>query len=231
MSTLVTKKIVNTLNSLFRFEQNWFFPQTKEVVFLFTQIVGFQFIPNLFKLNLNTLEYTQIFPLSQEDINNVGIALNNIRVASITRGTITYNSTIKKYLLTYTGLDNNPGGHQPFIINFKLTDWDLPRLESIDIYKDTVSYRNTKIPPLVLDVNNNLVFTNVPSNTNVTVYIPILNNPTSCQIVSDPTGNATITNDGYMTVNITTGSGIYHVNFSATNNFGTSYYDATFIVY
>ena len=230
MANNLITNVSTQLDSSFRFEQTWFFPQKKQLVSLFTRVVGFQILPILFNLNLNTLDYTQIFPLSQEDIAALGESFGNINISAVKKASITYNSTLKKYLITYVGLDGNPSNPQPFVINLKVTDWDLPRLESVDIYKDTTSFQTTNTPPLVLDVNANLVYTNIPINTVVgPIYLPILNNPTSCNMVSIPDGaTASITNDGFMTVSVPS-NGIYHFNFSATNIVGTTYYTATFV--
>jgi len=217
------------LDNSFRFEQTWFFPQKKQLVSLFTRIVGFQILPILFNLDLTTLDYTQTFPLSEEDNNSLTEAFSNIKISSIKKAAITYNTVLKKYLITYIGLDGNTSNPQPFVINLKVTDWDLPKLESVDIYKDTTSFQSLNTPPVVLDVNNSLVFPNTPINTTVgPTYLPIFGYPTSCNIVSKPQGTtASITNDGFITVTIPS-AGIYHFNFSATNNVGTTYYTATF---
>jgi len=161
------------LSDKLRFEQNWFFPEKKETIFLYTTFNGDQLIPVLCKLDLNTLDYTQIFPLFQEDYTNLSQSLLNISVSEINKGVITYNTDSKKYLIVYSGLDNNPSNPQPFVLEFVLTDWDSPRLESIKIYKDTTSTQGILTPPLVLNVNANLMLTNIQRGTNFGVQLPI----------------------------------------------------------
>lgn len=225
-----TPNALTNLDTSFKFEKTWFFSEKKQLISLYTKIIGNQFIPLLFKLDLNTLEYVQIFPLYEEDSTAFVDVFKNLSFSALGKANITYNSLLKKYLLTYSGFDKNITSPQPFVVNFKITDWDLPKLESVDIYKDLTSFASSNTPPLVLDVNNKLVFTRVPSNTDVNVQLPILNSPTSCKIIYNNTGgSATITNDGYMTVNIPT-AGTHHINFSASNAVGTTYYDATFVV-
>jgi hypothetical protein len=222
---------ITELDNSFRFEQNWFFPQTKEVISLYTRFKDSQVFPIMVKLDLNSLDYTQIFPLFQDDINNIISSLSgNIDIGEVTKGAVTYNSTIKKYLITYVGVDKNTIQPQPFVVNFNVTNWDLPRLESIDIYKDTTSFKPINTPPLILDVNRSLVFQNVSTNTLFVSSVSILGNPISVGTTDNYTGGTvSVSVDGTITAMIPE-SGTYHVGISASNEVGTSYCAATFVV-
>ena len=233
-NTLITPTINTTLDESFRFEQSWFFPQLKQTVFLFTQFVGFQIIPILFKLDIKTLEYTQLFPLLQEDYDSLLNVLNNVSVKTITKANITFNSVLNKFLITYSGLDRNPNVSQPFVVNIKIVNQNIPKLESVDIYKDGIV---SALPPLILDVHNSLVFTNdslnnpILTNSNFSTVLPILNDPTTCKIINNPTGGTVdVTNDGIFTANDIPNPGTYQINFSASNVAGTTYYSVTLVV-
>jgi hypothetical protein len=234
-NTLIAPTTTNTtLDESFRFEQSWFFPQLKQTVFLFTQFVGSQIIPILFKLDIKTLEYTQLFPLLQEDYDSLLNVLSNVSVKKITKANITFNSVLNKFLITYSGLDRNPNGSQPFVINIKIVNQNIPKLESVDLYKDgTVP----ALPPLILNVHNSLVFTKdslnnpILTNSNFSTPLPILNGTTSCAIINNPTGGTVgITNLGFFTANNIPKPGTYQINFSASNAAGTTYYSVTLVV-
>jgi hypothetical protein len=241
-NTLISPTTNTTLDESFRFEQSWFFPQLKQTIFLFTQFSGFQIIPILFKLDIKTLEYTQLFPVLQEDYNSLLNALSNISVEKITKANITFNSVLNKYLITYSGMDKNPNGSQPFVVNIKIINQNIPRLESVDIYKDGTI---PTLPPLILNVHNSLVFTKdslnnpILTNTSFSTVLPILNGTTSCEIIEKPTNGivntkefVNITNNGFFTRTATPlpKPGTYQFNFSASNSAGTTYYCVTLVV-
>jgi hypothetical protein len=233
-NSLIAPTTNTTLDESFRFEQSWFFPQLKQTVFLFTQFVGFQIVPILFKLDIKTLEYTQLFPLLQEDYDSLLNILSNVLVKKITKANLTFNSVLNKFLITYSGMDTNPNGSQPFVVNIKIVNQNIPNLESIDIYKDGTT---PTLPPLILDAQNSLIFTKdsldnpILTNSNFSTVLPILNGTTSCAIINNPTGGTVdITDDGIFTADNIPNSGTYQINFSASNAAGTTYYSVTLVV-
>lgn len=130
-----TTRILPLLSG-FKFEQTWFFTQTKEVISLFTEInESGSFVPRLYNLNLTNFAYLSAFP-NNNDANLIYSSLSTLSATQIDRGIITYNSNINSYLLAYSGLDNNiiP---QPFVVTFKISDWEHLTLTNIDLYKDT----------------------------------------------------------------------------------------------
>jgi len=102
---------------------------------LFTEINDFNmFVPKFYKLNLTNFGYTKVFP-SDSDETLIVSSLSSLSATQVDHGIITHNNNLNKYLIAYSGLDNNVVP-QPFVTTFTVTDWDYLTLTNIDLYKD-----------------------------------------------------------------------------------------------
>lgn len=211
----------NVLSDTMRFEQTWYFTQQKQVITLITRKQDQTFIPTLYSLDLNTLEFTQVFPILSADYVNLNSSLGGLG-NNITNGTLTYNSELKTYLVTYTGLD---AIYEPYFVNIEITNWDLPTIRSIDIYKNTSSRSELHSSPLIIDVNDTL---SVGTSANVSFnrIVPVLYFPEGSTVKVLNSNNVVAVIDG--TNVIFTGkfakAGVYQVEFELTNTTGTTTY-------
>ena len=229
-----TNSSIGYLDSNTKFEQTWFFPQQKQLIVLITELQGSSFIPRLYKLDIDTMDFSLIFPTAGEDLTNIANTLSQVSISPTQDliGALTHNNTLQKYVVTYSGMDTSVNS-QPVLINFEISNWDAPRLQSIDIYKDLTSQRKIT-PPLILDVDNTLVFTNsTPYRVYVgvafSITLPVIGG-TSYAITNDPTGQVSVNpTTGVFSGTITT-TGIHQINFAVSNNIGTSYYSLTLVM-
>ena len=213
----------NILSNTNRFEQTWFLPQQKQLIVLMTNITDVTFNPTLFKLDLNTLEFTQIFPLLSADVanmNNAFAALGN----NVTNGTLTYNKELKTYLATYTGIRSFT--NEPFFVNIEITNWDLPTIQNIDVYTNTRGYNSPNSSPLIVDANDNLTI-GVSANTSFSRTVPVLyfSADSAVDLLGSNVLTAVIdqTNITFQSLGIST-PGIYQIPFALTNTTGTTNY-------
>lgn len=140
-----TVKIDTT--DFYRFEDTWFLPEEKRIISLYTVLSSFNFqrvfIPSLYELNLNNQQFKQVFPL-KEDAFAIQAALSSLNIQQVNTGSIYFNSTIKKYVVTYTCFDaeNNFA-----IINFEIDRRNDLELNKIDIYSEAYTQSLTGTPP------------------------------------------------------------------------------------
>ena len=93
------KKIVN---SSYKHESNWFFPEEKKVVTLYTKSISGTFIPELWELDLISLQHNKIFPSTPAEEARLILDFNTIDVVTTKKGMLNYNKTYNNFLITYS---------------------------------------------------------------------------------------------------------------------------------
>lgn len=204
-----------------KFDRTWFFPQTKKVVSLITNLSGAKIIPELWELDIDNFELFKVF-----DGQDYVESLSGVSVAGVERGCLHFNNTLQQYLITYEGTDSNG---DLFVLDFVVSkQQDTHELKEINWYLSTFQSNE---PPVVSDANLQQVFTLMSPSV---VQLPILNNPTAINVLNYQNSSvaaqlSTISFNNviglFNVVNLPIG--LHHINYEVSNSVGSSIYSLT----
>jgi len=209
------------LSSIGNFDRNWFFSTEKRIVSLYTEIDNNNFSPTLYELDLPTRKYKKVFPLDYTNTSNLTAGLSSLDFASISRGSLHYNNSLKTYLITYTGTDSN---NKMFVADFYVTKEDQLNLTKINLYRDLFDSSAINEPPIVLTPY--LTAINIQT-TPFTVSVSAINNPTSYTLLNYDSEVEVTLSGGYGVFTGILSAGLYHINYTVSNNIGDSTYCLT----
>jgi hypothetical protein len=209
------------LSSIGNFDRNWFFSTEKRIVSLYTEIDNNSFSPTLYELDLPTRKYKKVFPLDYTNTSNLTAGLSSLDFASISRGSLHYNNSLKTYLITYTGTDSN---NKMFVADFYVTKEDQLNLTKINLYRDLFDSSAINEPPIVLTPY--LTAINIQT-TPFTVSVSAINNPTSYTLLNYDSEVEVTLSGGYGVFTGILSAGLYHINYTVSNNIGDSTYCLT----
>ena len=209
------------LSSDFRFDQNWFFSKTKIITSLFTQLTGSNFFPVMYQLDISLKKLKKIFPLDSVNNSNLINGLSSLSIQTVSRGLLHYNSSLRTYLISYSGLDS---AGKLFVADFYIKEEDQLNLVKIDIYRDLFNPFAINSPPIVL--------TPYLSTINVglfpfSVSVSATNNPFAYTLLNYTTEMTVVTSGGYGVFTGMLSAGLHHVNYTVSNNIGDSNYCLT----
>lgn len=214
--------IVDSLSSnSIKFEQTWFFPETKNIVTSFTRISGESFIPEINRLDLDTRAYVKVFPVDQQTTDYILSSLEEIKVKELSKSVLTYNSPRQTYLITYKGVDKS---NRLFVVNFKIEQRENLILTKIDKYLDYSDPSLVLDPPVVEEIYSQPYA--VQAVAPFSFAIPALNQPTSYQLKDTRFPFLTVDNSGVFSGFINS-PGFYDIDYSVSNQIGTSRYSLT----
>ena len=204
----------------FRFEQTWFLPQEKSLICMFTEISSNSFFPNLYSYDQNTGNFLKTFPIKSSDYNTLEQGLSAYNPQS---GKFCYNDSTRTYGITYHALDSND---DVVFINIKLNRLEDLVLDTIDIYENRSAYQINVMPPILL--NYYLSAVPVTTNSSFAITVSALNNPTSYELIQigEGTNQISLSSSGTFT-GILTSDGLYHVNYTISNEVGSTQYCLT----
>jgi hypothetical protein len=202
----------------FEFEQTWFLPEEKTIVCLFTETSASSFFPVLYTYNLNSSSFNKIFPTTQ--YNTLRTTLSSYTPKE---GRFVYNSSTRTYGITYNAKDVNDG---IVFINLKLKRLEDIELETIDVFENRNPYRVNTMPPILL--TQYLSAIPVTINSTFSLEVSAYNNPTAYEIIQTSSGvtELQVTSAGTFTGKLTS-DGIHHINYSISNDVGSTYYALT----
>ena len=207
-------------SSVFDFEQTWFLPQEKSVVTLFTETSTTAFYPSLYTYDLNTGLFVKIFPITSAEYNTLDTTLS---AYTPKEGRFTYNSSTRTYGITYHCTDAN---EDIVFVNLKLNRLEDLELASIDVYENRTSDQTNTMPPIVL--TNYLSAIPVTANTTFNITVSSYNSPSTYSLINYGPGSnqVTLNSTGTFTGNLTS-VGLYHINYTISNDVGSTQYSLT----
>lgn len=201
----------------------WFMPQEKEVYISVCGLSGGMLLPGLYKLDLVTRNFINIFS------NNTNIIpineLSGLQLQNIDSPVLTYNSLTKNFVFTILGQNASGKDH---IIELTINNLASLTLTDVVVYKpETTSL--TELPPII---THSLTIPATAGKTR-TFQITAQNNPTLYELPAEvlvldgsPTINYRVTNTGLFTLTPTI-TGLFNLQFSVSNNIGPTYYTLT----
>lgn len=224
---IITSKFDDTvyllLDSNFRFESNWFFSKEKKVVTLFSRISGVKFYPELWQYNLTDTSYNKHYPTGEESKLELLTTLDAISAKELRDSSLYYNRSHNIFLLTYTGIDLNDS---LFMLDMNLLYQDEILLSKANYYIDLYDPAAINEPPIVLPQDASKI-NNIPKNTGFSVFVPALNFPNRCNVLTYTTVVNAVTATGGVSFTGNLSAGLYHVNYALNNNVGSTTYCLT----
>ncbi len=204
----------------FEFEQTWFLSQEKNTFCLFTETTERYFYPVLYKYEINSNKSEKQFPATLSDINALQTSLS---AYTPIEACLTYNETTRTFGITYQATDSL--GDLVFI-NIKLKRLEDIELESIDIYENKHRLQTITMPPIVLSYHLSAI--PVTKNVPFSYTVSGLNNPTAYAIIDAGSifNQINVNASGTFTGTITA-AGLYHVQYSLSNQIGSTQYSLT----
>lgn len=185
----------------------WFFPQEKSVVISTCYISNSAIYPELYKLDINTKQFSKIFPVKNEDIISTTSLFAN--ALSIERPVLTYSNTTNEFL--YSVVVNND-----HLVELVIKNLPQSNLITATTYIPTTQLNTTPSITHTLDLTATTLVT-------FTYQITATNNPTSYTIADSSFTWITVTDSGLFTGTPII-SGTYNVPFTVSNSYGPIYY-------
>ena len=207
------KLLSSDSSSSFRYEANWFFPNTKTIITLFTEISGNNFTPVLYEMDLNTRNFKKTFPITTEDTSSLITNLSSLSAESVSKGTIYFNSSYQTFQIVYTGKNTN---NKTFVAAFDVKKQEQLSLAKINLYLDKYDTTAINEPPSVL--SNYLSAINVVKDVPFSVSVIATNAPTNFALINY-TSQVSVNNTGTFTGTLTT-NGLHHINYVVSNQIG-----------
>jgi len=205
-----------TTNS--RIGETWFLPNEQKVILSMCGLSGNILLPELYQIDLNSLELKLIFPVTKDDIKTLqtNLVLDNT-ILSIDYPVLSYDDFKKEFVIAVTGKDtNNKDNLFEFSVNYLPTS----TLNTVTVYTPTVHNISSDLPILT-------------SPRSITIYdtdtldynLTVSNGPAKYEAVYLPSW-VTLTNEGYLTGEPPAiSSPVYHfATIAVTNANGTVYY-------
>ncbi len=195
----------------------WFLPKEKVVFIPVVEITNNKAIlPKLYKHNLTKENLELVFPINQEDLNDI-YQLAGLNASSIQRPVISYNSLKKIFL--YSFIVENPTSKH--IVEIELTNLLTTNLKNIRVYSQQTA---EVLPPEIIDtdltatVTMEQFFTRGIKTNSTDVFFEPINMPRW----------ATITSSGLFVCQPRTVRGAlrqpYYLQFKASNAAGPAFY-------
>ena len=208
------KLLSSNLSSAFRYEANWFFPNTKTVITLFTEISGNNFTPVLYEMDLNTRNFKKTFPITTEDTLSLTANLSSLSAESVSNGTIYFNSSYQTFQIIYTGKNTN---NKTFVAALDVKKQEQLSLKNINLYLDKYDTTAINEPPSVL--SNYLSAINVVKDAPFSISVIATNAPTTFSLINYSSPQVSVNNTGTFTGTLTT-NGLHHINYVVSNQIG-----------
>jgi len=226
VSLSLNRELTNSNLSSYTFAKvgdTWFMPQEKEVYISVCGLSGAMLTPSLYKLNLGSRTFINIFPNNSDTL--LLNELSSLQLQSIDPPVLTYNSLIKKFTFTILGQNTSKKDH---IIELTINNLANLTLDNIVVYKpETTTF--AKLPPVI---THSLTIPATASKTR-TFQLSAQNNPTLYELpasiltYNDPlTINYKITDTGLFTITPLI-TGTFNLPFSVSNNVGPTFYTLT----
>jgi hypothetical protein len=190
-----------------------FKPQEKLVYISVCGLKNNILTPELYQFNLLNRDFLKVFPTTNE-ITTIN-ELSTLLLQDIDPPTLTFNQSIKQFVMTVLGKDNNNKNN---IIEFNIKSTPKLTLDEIIVYQPIVV---TNLPPTV---TNNLVIQGL-SGVTQTFQIIANNNPLTYTLVTNLDWY-NLNNSGVFTFTPPT-TGIFSIPFYVSNNVGPIYYTLT----
>jgi hypothetical protein len=129
-------------NSKTTFDQLWYFPNNNKLVCSLVSLSGQKMFPELYELNLNTNEFFKQYP-QQEELISLQRSLSSLEIKSIESNLLTYNKTLKQFLITTTGTLSND---KPFVNDIIVDERQYYTTNSVKTY---LSFETISAPYII----------------------------------------------------------------------------------
>ncbi len=206
------------LSSTGSFDRNWFFSTEKRIVSLYTETDNNVFSPALYELDLPTRKYKKVFPLGSTNTSSLTAGLSSLNFTDVSRGSLYYNSSLKTYLITYTGTDSN---NKMFVADFYVTKEDQLNLTKINLYRDLFDATIINEPPSSVYPS----LTCVPNT--FSVFVSANNSPTTFTLLNY-LSSVTVSNAGVFSGTLP--AGLHHINYAVGNLIGECIYSLSLCI-
>lgn len=207
----------------YRYEDVWFFPETKKLYLLMTQLSGTTFLPELKVLDLVDKSLTTQYPLFDQAILFTQ-AISSVSVEEIYTGKLNYNTLNKTFLLTYNGKTTE---QLPFICIIKIQVGEMLTLKEVNFYlAETKEFEDIYPPHISFDQLTKLYY--VANGLTNLIQLTAENNPLSYELFNTSTiensfTTLSVNNSGIFTCTPNE-PGLFFLSFKVYNNFGSTSY-------
>lgn len=183
----------------------WFFPQEKSIIISTCYVIENTLRPELYKLDINTKQFTKIFPANEKDKNTAAVA--GTFVNSLT---LTYNETKNEFL--FTVIKNNI-----YLTEYVIKYLPETQLKSITTYSPIIQQFN--VTPFITHSLKLTAEVSIPFSYQVSAF----NTPNQYTITDSSYDWLTVTNSGLFT-GTSPVSGNFYIPFTVANTYGPIYY-------
>jgi len=221
VSTQLFRELTNTVSTTaFAVPgETWFMPNNKQVFITVCSLQNNVLLPELYKLDLNTINLTKEFPLNENDIISIN-QLSGLSATTVDRPSITYNSDDNEFVYVVKVNCNDSINILEMTIDGNAKPYSL---------KDITVYMSLTSSPLVaqLPYITHPLYIASPTNNLFTFQITANNFPHTYSFVPNSENWITINNQGLIVGLTPNAPGTYYSTFEVTNNDGSSYYSIT----
>jgi hypothetical protein len=110
--------------------ETWFFPQKKQVITSVCGCSAFNISPELYKIDINTHQFSKVFPITQSDTSTIAL-LTSLSATQISRPVLSYNNTSKEYIFT---IDTISVQQKKSIIEIIIQDLPVFTIKTIKVW-------------------------------------------------------------------------------------------------
>ena len=111
--------------------ETWFFPQEKQLIISVCGLSAGALTPQLYRLDINTRTFSNIFPTIPSDISTISNSLTSLNLTNFDTPVLSYDSLSKQYTMSMFCYNNS---NNKFIVELTISGTDTPALISINVY-------------------------------------------------------------------------------------------------
>ncbi len=223
VETNLSKELTNTDLSQKDFAvagETWFFPEEKQVTQSTCGLKNYILTPELFRLDINNLNFKKIFPLSLDDTITIN-QLSSLELTHLDPPTISHNSLNKEYLLTILGKNKD---NETTIIEFIIKDLPIPFLQNIVVYQPIPKDTQLNPPFIDQDLYTKVEITNLEFLNALDFQCTAQNGPVVFEPIDLPSW-VSLSPNGRFTGTPPQTTELYNVTFKVTNSIGPTFYN------
>jgi hypothetical protein len=221
VSTQLVRELTNTLdlNAVFaKCGETWFNPKEKQVFISVCGLQDYILIPELYKLDLNTLNLTKQFPLNDYDLLTIN-ELSSLSSTNIERPILSFDNNNEFTLTVKTQNSNNILN----IVELSINTIKQPyTLNDVTVYSALTS---SPFTPQLPYINHTTLFT-LSTNNAFSYQLTAQNTPEQFLLIDAPSW-VTVSNSGLITGLTPDIADVYYGTLLISNSDGTAYQSLT----